>query len=92
MYRFNAHSQSMPLHRGFAPSFIRPVQQPDGKVKEVLVSSAQSLPEAKDFDLDNLIKAGIPLQRYNTKVVVSGTSEVENILEQININSQGENK
>lgn len=54
-----------------APSFKEIVVNGDSSVEEKNVPSNTPLPDPETVDLESILKAGIPLQRTNTKVIQS---------------------
>lgn len=59
----------------FAPSFKEIVVNADNSVEEKLIPSNKPLPAPETVDLETMIKAGIPLQRVNSKVIQSDFSD-----------------
>lgn len=55
----------------FAPAFKEIVVNADNTVEEKMVPSNKKIPDVEFFDLENILKAGIPLQQTNTKVIQS---------------------
>lgn len=55
----------------FAPAFKEIVVNGDNSVEEKNVPSNNPLPDPDTVDLESILKAGIPLQRTNTKVIQS---------------------
>ena len=45
--------------------------QPDGSVLTEPLSCLGSLPSVSNFDLDKLIKAGVPLEQVNTAIIAN---------------------
>lgn len=55
----------------FAPAFKEIVVNADDTVEEKMVPSNRKIPDVESFELENILKAGIPLQQTNTKVIQS---------------------
>lgn len=64
-------SYKLPHFPVSAPAFKEIVVNADNTVDEKMVPSNQKLPDVESFDLENILKAGIPLQHTNTKVIQS---------------------
>lgn len=55
----------------FAPAFKEIIVNADDSVDEKMIPSNNKIPNVESFELENILKAGIPLQQTNTKVIQS---------------------
>lgn len=60
-----------PKFPAFAPAFKEIVVNGDNSVEEKDIPSNNPLPDPETVDLESILKAGIPLQQTNTKVIQS---------------------
>ena len=81
-YRYGCRCDSyrLPHIPVTAPSFKEIVVEGDNKVTEKMVKSNIPMPSVETTDLENILKAGIPLQRTNTKVIESEFGEFLNFV------------
>lgn len=70
MYRYSARSQKMPSNIvASCPSFREIRVLEDGRTQEVMVPANKPLPSADVLKIKNVLDAGIPLERVNSKVL-----------------------
>lgn len=78
------HARPLHLHSSNIPCDIKDEVDEDGFVRTRLVASNRSdLPDTQKFELDKLIKAGVPLEQTNTKLLGCRDSELVVALESI---------
>lgn len=69
-FRYSARAQKMPCNIvASCPSFREIKVLEDGRTQELLVPANKPLPSADVLKIKNVIDAGLPLERVNSKVL-----------------------
>lgn len=78
------HARPLHLHSSNVPCDVKDEVDENGFVRTRLVASNRSdLPDTEKFDLDKLIKAGVPLEQTKTKLLGCRDAELVAALESV---------